>query len=120
MIKAWLVQTAQRMERTSASQRPQPDRRTRPDPVAPRHRPPVAAASTNRQAPPQARTPAARHIPPPGLRLAGTLPGLGIMGFGGLLGWRAARHNQAPDRRLSLHDHGGFPVLRVRSFAGCA
>jgi threonine/homoserine/homoserine lactone efflux protein len=34
-----------------------------------------------------------RRVGPRGLRLADTLSGLGIMGFGGLLGWRAARHS---------------------------
>ena len=34
-----------------------------------------------------------RRVGPRGLRLANTLSGLGIMGIGGLLGWRAARHS---------------------------
>lgn len=34
-----------------------------------------------------------RRVGPRGLRLADTLSGLGIMGFGGLLGWRAARQS---------------------------
>lgn len=34
-----------------------------------------------------------RRVGPRGLRLADSLSGLGIMGFGGLLGWRAARHS---------------------------
>jgi threonine/homoserine/homoserine lactone efflux protein len=34
-----------------------------------------------------------RRVGPRGLCLADTLSGLGIMGFGGLLGWRAARHS---------------------------
>ena len=36
---------------------------------------------------------ARRRVGPPALRIADALSGLGVMGFGGLLGWRTLRHD---------------------------